>query len=230
MKKPRNSYAIPFYLRTIEGDPAHQFVDTPVGQVDKSIVKRIHMKFNSGVLNFAEAAAELRRTADYIDQLAMDPPPSTLVRQTEKLPTAVEQEHQVPVVPPQMDGLLSALVEQVSGANTGFAPEFKEYLETSNPFCLTENGTFNEEQRNKWKPYCFIRIKEIHKGFHLVATKMANDTLYPITIISPKVDLTNIKPGPAVALADGKIVVALVNIPEDESLHLSRTFNSFYRA
>lgn len=106
-----------------------------------------------------------------------------------------------------------------------FSSDFLEYLETGNPYALTETGTFTDEQRKKFKNYCFIHIQSVD-GYIINAIKYVNDNPYAFSILAKGVKAS---PGPAVAVDDGKMVIGLVNVDTKRAKSLCKVFNSFYR-
>lgn len=224
-KQARNHYAIPFYLRS-EGEKLQDhFVETSVGSVQLDVLSRIDRKHSDGDLMHKEAAAELRRAADYIDSLVAKPAKKTQVNVVVKATDPTD---------PAVATAIKAAVRQAASAPSKykdhFRPEMLAYLASGNPFALTQTGKFTLEQQKTYKSYCFVNITKIVNGFKLEATKMSNGNAHPIKIISPEVDLTHVVPGPAVALDNGEaLIIGLVNIDVKEAEELSRTFNGFYR-
>lgn len=229
-KSQRNHYAIPFYLRS-EGEKLQDhFIETDVGLIQADMMSRIDRKHLDGDLKYKEAAAELRRTADYIDSIAPISVPVPAPKRKVKVSVSAMDTSSVVAALDKVKQEVAQAVKQETKYVDPFDSTFLEYLISGNPFVLSPNGRFTADQRKKFKSYCFVEIEEIRNGVFLKSKKMSNGKEHPITLISPTVDIRQVGPGPAVALDNGdRVIIGLVNIDAARALDLSRTFNGFYR-
>ena len=109
-KPKRNSYAIPYYLRSEGSKIKDEFTETECGLIQKDVLARIHNKHIRNELKHEAAAAELDRAAAYIRHLRQ-----SSVKKQAAVPRAEEAFSSNDIGPllAQLGPLLAAIVKSV---------------------------------------------------------------------------------------------------------------------
>lgn len=243
----RNHYAIPYYLRSEGVVLVSQFVDTPVGPVQRDVMKRIDDKDFHETLNYEMAAAELRVAADYIDHLAklhyeqeIEYPKTEQQKQAklvlEKAHAAVEQVEDhgvvgkttVKKVAVQHKTEFVITEEQTKEHKKSLvAKAMAEYVKTGDVTIITDNGKLSQEQREKFKRVTMAEIFSV-RGRTFSALKMSNGKPTKAIVIAPGVELVAGKRYALVENEDSVITDAIL-LPDHDASELSKTFNSLFR-